>query len=127
MWPESSARKSERSGLHRTPSALTNDVRKRLKKLLLLLLRGLLLRCRLLRGLLLRCHHSYLLRLVIRTRGSMVWRDAFPCATSWTIFSAHTYLCTPTGFPLEPLRVRSRNADGSGAVVGSPCRFGVLR
>src|SRR6266852_4080898 len=77
------------------PRALfTNDVRKRLKKLLLLLLGGLLLGC----------HHSYLLRLVIRTRGSMVWRDAFPCATSWTIFSARTYLCNPTGFAAEPLR-----------------------
>jgi hypothetical protein len=48
----------KRSGLHRTPSAFTNDVRTRLKKLLLLLLGGLLLGCRLLCGLLLRCHHS---------------------------------------------------------------------
>src|SRR5260370_31524980 len=105
MWPESSARKSERSGLHRTPSALTNDVRKRLKKLLLLLLRGLLLRCRLLRGLLLRCHHSYLLRLVIRTRGSMVWRPCFPCETSSTIFFSPTPSATP---PASPRRLSPR-------------------
>jgi hypothetical protein len=32
----------------------------------------------------------YLLRLVIRTRGSMVWRAGFPRVTSWTISSART-------------------------------------
>jgi hypothetical protein len=43
--------------LHRTPALLRTNLRKRLKKLLLLLLGGLLLGCRLLGGLLL-CHHS---------------------------------------------------------------------
>jgi len=66
--------------------------------LLLLLLGGLLLGCRLLGGLLL-CHHFYLLRLVIRTRGSMVWRARFPCETSWTISSARTSYATPRVSP----------------------------
>ena len=39
----------------------------------------------------------YLLRLVIRTRGSMVRRAGFPCETSWTISSARTS-CEPNGF-----------------------------
>jgi hypothetical protein len=85
-----------RPGLHRTPALLRTNLRKRLKKLLLLLLGGLLLGCRLLGGLLL-CHHFYLLRLVIRTRGSMVWRAGFPSETSWTISSARTS-CEPHGF-----------------------------
>jgi len=41
----------------------------------------------------------YLLRLVIRTRGSMVWRAGFPCETSWTIFSARTSYATPRVSP----------------------------
>ena len=36
----------------------------------------------------------YLLRLVIRTRGSMVWRAGFPRVTSWTISSARTSYAT---------------------------------
>ncbi len=41
----------------------------------------------------------YLLRLVIRTRGSMVWRAGFPCETSWTISSARTSYATPRVSP----------------------------
>jgi hypothetical protein len=81
--------KEEHRGSTEPRRFLRTNLRKRLKKLLLLLLGGLLLGCRLLGGLLL-CHHFYLLRLVIRTRGSMVWRAGFPCETSWTIsFCTH--------------------------------------
>jgi len=61
--------------------------------LLLLLLGGLLLGCRLL-GCLLLSHHSLPPSLVIRTRGSMVWRARFPCETSWTISPARTSSAT---------------------------------
>src|SRR5258708_27490571 len=49
---------NKKPGLHRTPAR--NGLTKRLKRSVLLLLRGLLrcLLCRLLRGLLLRCHHA---------------------------------------------------------------------
>jgi hypothetical protein len=54
-WNQRQKKESARGSTE--PRALfTNDVRKRLKKLLLLLLGGLLLGCRLLGGLLL-CHH----------------------------------------------------------------------
>src|SRR3989442_732592 len=53
----------------------------------------LLLGCWLL-GCLLLSHHSLPPSLVIRTRGSMVWRAGFPCETSWTISPAPTSSAT---------------------------------
>ena len=86
------------AGAPQNPGALTTNVRKRKKKLLLLLLGGLLLGCRLLGGLLL-SHHALPPSLVIRTRGSMVWRAGSTVETSLTISPARTSSSTPRVSP----------------------------